>query len=109
MSLKKIAIALVAASVAFTTAAPAFAGPGPKDFQNKPDPKFPGPGPKDFKLPPKKVGPKKPHHNHDAAFGAMMGLGVLTAVAIAAAAADDEPECWHEKRKGHLVQVCAVD
>jgi hypothetical protein len=103
MSLKKITIALVAASVAFAAAGPAFAGPnGPKDFQNKPNPKFPGPGPKDFKAPPKKAGPNP--HNHDAAFGAMMGIGILTAAAIAASAADDE--CWKEERHGEIVTVC---
>ncbi|MFC5066401.1 hypothetical protein [Flaviflagellibacter deserti] len=107
MSLKTVTIAVVAASLALGTAAPAFAGwNGPNEFQNKPNPKFPGPGPKDFKAPPKKAGPK-PHH-HGPAFGALMGVGVLTAAAIAAS--QDDEECWQERRKGgRIVTVCVED
>ena len=112
MSLKKITLALVAASVVMSATAPAMAFPnGPKDFQNKPTPKFPGPkGPGGFKTPPKGQGPKGGHnHNHDAAFGAMMGIGLLTAAAIAASAQDDGQECWKEKHQGEIVTVCVAD
>ena len=109
MSLKKIILAVAAASVVMSAAAPAMAFPnGPKDFQNKPTPKFPGPkGPDGFKNPGPKDGGH--NHNHDAAFGAMMGIGLLTAAAIAASAQDGGEECWKEKHQGEIVTVCVAD
>ncbi len=103
--LKMLTLTAVAASLALSAPAMAFPN-GPKNVQNVPQPKLPGPmKPGVFKLPPK-PGPKAPKggFNNGAAFGALLGVGILTAAAIAASA--DDEECWQEERDGDLVTVC---